>query len=1488
MALFPQAKSSRFQPRRRSLTVQKLDPRVVFAAELDLQVNLQGSPAETIPGQVIVPGSAIVWDYQITNTGDQPIAGLRVLQNAGTPADPSDDFEPALVPNVQPAPSIAASGTLVATFANTRVDKMVSSPWQPRLYATIPNEDMVAVYNTKTSTLIRSVDLNYAPSGLTLSADASTLYVAAFSESLDRGRIFILDAGDLDEIDSIIVPGVPRDVRVGADGRLIVLTDRELLQINPATGDSVSDSIPVEFSRGELAINPARDRLYVASIGAPWASLTQYDLTADPPRVLWQSPTGPLTGSNGQDLTISHDGRFVSYAAGNGQGGYRIAKYDTLSDMNIIGHFETGAFPREITYSPDDAIAYTVSRSGVISAWDTGDFQLADQLSVIGEARELSVDSTGRYLYAAFDDGLRVYSTGRTVAINIGDENQNGLVDPGERWSYTSEGVADTGPTQTISLATGINPQGNPVTAVATSYYTGESISVTLASTLQGEAVTATSSPLHAIDKTLLWRHSVTNTGTAALSQVNLRRDGIDSNNRYLAGDVNENGQFDPNETWIYEVQEIATAGIQTRVVQFNAVSASGDAPVAFNESEIVGYFGVDSSVELRSLINGQVVGVEPGSEIGVGDPATLVYQISNTGNVSLSSVTLIEDNGTARNDDDFSPIRAQGDTNANDELDPGETWIYLIEQTAVAGTQQRNLALTATDPLDRQITAETPAHYVGVGGNVDLVVGLIAPENPLQHPATESALVPTGELVRLQYLVTNAGTLPLGNPTLVDDRATPNDLSDDLTPFRVNEDIGADGVLSPGETWDFRISFLAAEGLRSHRANVVVYPVDELGQTLDGVNPVSDTASSQYFGGTVDINANVRANGSAVDPERDDLFLADTMVQWTYEVTNTGNTAIESVRVVENPADETEEPIPTFSQPHSTQTGLSPRGTVMAEFDGVMVHRFVTHPTLPYVFASDFAGNRVLKINTNTLLIEQTYEMGLRPRGMSLSPDGNRLYVAHETSQTIGVLDIANNEILPSLSIAQVPRDVQVGIDGRLYVLGHQNLMQLNALTGEAVGPTLPVTVLGGEIAINPERTRLYYSNSNLTPASLYQIDLTTPSPTILYQSPADGSEGGNGQSLALSADGSLVAHAVSLPSGSIGGGGVATPVRVTVRKTSDMTLAGEYALADPAPGVFAREIAFDPEGRFAYATSQPNLISVFGATTFAQTSAIGIDGTTEEMEVDSTGRYLFASVGTRLVVYSTGRALSTINRGDVNFNRSFDPGETWIYGSSATVEPGSAAHSITAIATGLFGQTIAATTETTIVGAATAQINALVSGATVYNEDGLPETWIVSDDRFEISQGRLKLRDGEFLSADDDQLEVTLRVDEASDRIERSIVVSVSNEPAWQNTLDPADVNGDGLVTALDALIIINRLDAIESAANGNSLGVRPHDVELFYDVSGDSLITAVDALRVINALNASSTTPASAADSEPIAAVIELLSMEERKRREFEYHR
>tara|TARA_R110002049_G_scaffold4601_6_gene32895 strand:+ start:100190 stop:105202 length:5013 start_codon:yes stop_codon:yes gene_type:complete len=70
---------------------------------------------------------------------------------------------------------------------------------------------------------------------------------------------------------------------------------------------------------------------------------------------------------------------------------------------------------------------------------------------------------------------------------------------------------------------------------------------------------------------------------------------------------------------------------------------------------------------------------------------------------------------------------------------------------------------------------------------------------------------------------------------------------------------------------------------------------------------------------------------------------------------------------------------------------------------------------------------------------------------------------------------------------------------------------------------------------------------------------------------------------------------------------------------------------------------------------------------------------------------------------------------------------------------------------------------------------------------------------------------------------------------------------EAPLHNNAMPADVNNDGVVTAIDALHIINRL------SRGQGEGEAPLVSNFYVDVNGDNKLTAGDALRVVNYLNA-----------------------------------
>lgn len=79
----------------------------------------------------------------------------------------------------------------------------------------------------------------------------------------------------------------------------------------------------------------------------------------------------------------------------------------------------------------------------------------------------------------------------------------------------------------------------------------------------------------------------------------------------------------------------------------------------------------------------------------------------------------------------------------------------------------------------------------------------------------------------------------------------------------------------------------------------------------------------------------------------------------------------------------------------------------------------------------------------------------------------------------------------------------------------------------------------------------------------------------------------------------------------------------------------------------------------------------------------------------------------------------------------------------------------------------------------------------------------------------------------------------------------VGLSPRRPWRNPGNPYDVNGDGVVSGLDALILINHLNK-----NGPHALPPPQDGSTpppYYDVNGDNKISALDVLQTINVINA-----------------------------------
>ncbi len=106
--------------------------------------------------------------------------------------------------------------------------------------------------------------------------------------------------------------------------------------------------------------------------------------------------------------------------------------------------------------------------------------------------------------------------------------------------------------------------------------------------------------------------------------------------------------------------------------------------------------------------------------------------------------------------------------------------------------------------------------------------------------------------------------------------------------------------------------------------------------------------------------------------------------------------------------------------------------------------------------------------------------------------------------------------------------------------------------------------------------------------------------------------------------------------------------------------------------------------------------------------------------------------------------------------------------------------------------------------------------------------------------------------------QSDVTIRVTDPDGEFdEDTFRVTVTSDCEYHNASFPEDVNGNGIISPLDALLVINELDdaVYSDPVNGQLLCNIPNGP--FFDVNNDGFVSPIDALQTINRLNESAAT-------------------------------
>ncbi len=272
-----------------------------------------------------------------------------------------------------------------------------------------------------------------------------------------------------------------------------------------------------------------------------------------------------------------------------------------------------------------------------------------------------------------------------------------------------------------------------------------------------------------------------------------------------------------------------------------------------------------EPSIDIEKATNGVDADAAPGPTIPVGEPVEWTYRVTNNGNTEVGEIAVT--------DDQLGPISCPQTT-----LAAGESMTCVANGTAVDGQYENLGVVEAVGPEGEPLGDEDPSHYFG-GGSSFAAIDIEKATNGDDADFPRGPILALGSAVDWTYVVTNIGQVNLNNVAVTDSQGV-----------AVSCPASA---LAPGESMTCTGSGVATAGQYVNEARVEA-------QDPDG-NTVSDTDTSHYFGSDPAVDLEKLTEGEDADAAPGPTLFEGCTVNWTYEVTNTGNIELANVAVTDD-----------------------------------------------------------------------------------------------------------------------------------------------------------------------------------------------------------------------------------------------------------------------------------------------------------------------------------------------------------------------------------------------------------------------------------------------------------------------------------------------------------------------------------------------------------------------------------------------------------
>jgi hypothetical protein len=271
--------------------------------------------------------------------------------------------------------------------------------------------------------------------------------------------------------------------------------------------------------------------------------------------------------------------------------------------------------------------------------------------------------------------------------------------------------------------------------------------------------------PYIAVGGTVTWSYTVTNLGDTPISNVVVTDDNgtpsdptDDVHPVFIGGDTNPaNGSLDPAEIWTYQATGIATAGQYE-----NIATVTGTPPVGgdVSDNDHSHYFGSDPRI---SLVKTGTLNDDDGTAgVSAGDTISYAFTVTNTGNVTLSNVTVADKVGGVTVSG--GPLASLG-VGASDSTT--FTGSYTITQVDIdAGTFTNTAEATGTPPSGPPVTGEdSDTQELTQSPAIDIEKAT----NGQDADSTPGPSIAVGAPITWTYVVTNTGNVTLMDIVVTD-----------------------------------------------------------------------------------------------------------------------------------------------------------------------------------------------------------------------------------------------------------------------------------------------------------------------------------------------------------------------------------------------------------------------------------------------------------------------------------------------------------------------------------------------------------------------------------------------------------------------------------------------------------------------------------------------------------------------------------------------